>query len=364
MKVVLFCHSIVSDWNNGNAHFLRGIVRELLGRGHSVDTCEPLDGWSRSNLVAAHGRGVVDEVYDNFGWLRAKSYDPRFVELDPILEGADLVLVHEWNDPLLVKAIGDRRLEHGYRLLFHDTHHRSVTAPEQMRRYDLSSYDGVLAFGNVVREVYLANGWAKSVWVWHEAADAELFQPRKPAEVQQDLVWIGNWGDGERSHELYSYLLEPSRKLDLRSNAYGVRYPAEAVSALSAAGVSYKGWLPNHRVPDTFAHHRATVHIPRRPYSAAMPGIPTIRPFEALACAIPLVSAPWQDSDKLFRAGEDFLMAKDEVEMTSLLDEVLHDDDLASQLSASGLETVLSRHTCRHRAIELLDICVELGMAV
>ena len=29
MKFVLFYHSLVSDWNHGNAHFLRGIVREF-----------------------------------------------------------------------------------------------------------------------------------------------------------------------------------------------------------------------------------------------------------------------------------------------------------------------------------------------
>jgi spore maturation protein CgeB len=40
-----------------------------------------------------------------------------------------------------------------------------------------------------------------------------------------------------------------------------------------------------------------------------LPGIPTIRVFEALACGIPLVSAPWDDSEHLFRPGEDFLVA-------------------------------------------------------
>ena len=38
----------------------------------------------------------------------------------------------------------------------------------------------------------------------------------------------------------------------------------------------------------------------------SLPGIPTIRPFEALACGIPLVSAPWHDAEHLFRDGLDF----------------------------------------------------------
>ncbi|MGH8174867.1 MAG: glycosyltransferase, partial [Steroidobacter sp.] len=47
MKFVLFYHSLVSDWNHGNAHFLRGVVSELLARGHAVDVYEPENGWSR-----------------------------------------------------------------------------------------------------------------------------------------------------------------------------------------------------------------------------------------------------------------------------------------------------------------------------
>ena len=33
MRVILFCHSIVSDWNHGNAHFLRGMVAQLEAEG-------------------------------------------------------------------------------------------------------------------------------------------------------------------------------------------------------------------------------------------------------------------------------------------------------------------------------------------
>ena len=62
MRVVVLCHSLVSDWNHGNAHFLRGVVSELLDRGHDVRVFEPLDGWSRANLVVDQGRVAVDDV--------------------------------------------------------------------------------------------------------------------------------------------------------------------------------------------------------------------------------------------------------------------------------------------------------------
>ncbi|HHY49168.1 MAG TPA: glycosyltransferase, partial [Alphaproteobacteria bacterium] len=60
MRIVLYTHSLVSDWNHGNAHFLRGVMRELKRRGHDAVALEPEDGWSRTGLVAAQGRAALD----------------------------------------------------------------------------------------------------------------------------------------------------------------------------------------------------------------------------------------------------------------------------------------------------------------
>jgi len=362
MRIVVFCHSLVSDWNHGNAHFLRGITGELLDRGHDVRVFEPVDGWSRSNLVVAEGPEALDDVRRALPWLRSTSYEPSAPDVPAMTEGADLVLVHEWNPPALVAAVGRQRAAGGYRLLFHDTHHRAATSPEEMARFDLRHYDGVLAFGEVIRQLYLKHGWAERAWTWHEAADTRVFTPLPDVPRRGDLVWIGNWGDGERTAELDTFLIEPVRRLGLRATAYGVRYPESAVEDLARAGIAYGGWRANHRAPTAFAAHGVTVHVPRRPYVEALPGIPTIRPFEALACGIPLVSAPWDDSEGLFRPGEDFLVARTGQEMARHLDDVLHTPELAASLAARGRETILARHTCSHRVDELLAVAAELGL--
>ena len=62
MKFVLYAHSVVSDWNNGNAHFLRGILSDLERRGHSTRVLEPEDGWSRANLIANHGTAPLEAL--------------------------------------------------------------------------------------------------------------------------------------------------------------------------------------------------------------------------------------------------------------------------------------------------------------
>ncbi len=356
MRVVIFCHSIISDWNHGNAHFLRGVASELLARGHEVGIFEPADAWSLQNLVAEYGEAPIARFHAAFPQLSSTRYDPGTLDLDQALDAADLVLVHEWNAHELVARVGCHRRRGGrYRLLFHDTHHRSVTDRESMQAYDLSGYDGVLAFGGVIREIYEKHGWARRAWTWHEAADTRIFHPSE-AESAGDLVWIGNWGDDERTAELEEFLLTPVRHLGLRARVHGVRYPETARQALAASGIEYAGWVANYEVPTVFARFRATIHVPRGPYVRALPGIPTIRVFEALACGIPLVSAPWCDAEGLFSPGDDFLMARDSEEMTGHVRALLHDSEMHADLARRGRETVLARHTCAHRVDELLHI--------
>lgn len=360
MKIVMFYHSLVSDWNHGNAHFLRGVATELIKRGHDVRIFEPRDGWSAASLLAEQGAEPLRQFHAAYPLLKSESYDLATLDLDRALDSADLVLVHEWNDRALVRRIGEHRARNGnsggYRLFFHDTHHRAITAPDEMAAYDLSHYDGVLAYGNVLREIYLARGWARRAWTWHEAADTSIFHPLPPVEKENDIVWIGNWGDEERTAELHEYLIEPIRELRLKARMFGVRYPEHARAVLREAGIGYGGWVANFRVPEIFAKSRVTIHVPRRPYVEALPGIPTIRPFEALACGIPLVCSPWSDAEGLFEPGADFLVARDGAEMKKHLRALLADKAMARELAGHGLATIQARHTCAHRVSELLQI--------
>jgi spore maturation protein CgeB len=358
MKIAFFYHSLLSDWNHGNAHFLRGIVWELKQRGHDITVFEPEDGWSLSHLLSEHGEKPLSDFRRHYPGLESSRYRLDSIDLRRALDGADLVLVHEWNERELVGRIGTlRKSDARFRLLFHDTHHRAITAPQTMTAYDLSGYDGVLAYGKAIANIYLRRAWARRAWVWHEAADARVFHPVESKAIEGDLIWIGNWGDGERSAELREFLIEPIKALKLNARIYGVRYPADALRELKDAGIEYGGWLPNYRVPELFARFRVTVHIQRRPYARALPGIPTIRPFEALGCGIPLVCSPWNDIERLFTPGKDFLIARNGAEMQRCLSAILDNHELAHRLAAHGRQTILQRHTCAHRADELLSIC-------
>jgi len=364
LRLRLFAHSWRSDWNHGNAHFLRGLADELRGLGHEVRCYEPENGWSYINLLKEpRAQQSLREFRTAFPDLNCTSYSPESFEafLDEELRDADVVVVHEWNSPDVVSAILAARERYGFRALFHDTHHRAYTSPKEIAQFKIPEFDGVLAFGDAIRQIYLQAFHAPRAWTFHEAADTARFQPCGN-EQGSEVNWIGNWGDDERTRELQEYLVEPLATLrPVKAAVYGVRYPQAAKAQLEQAGIEYRGYLPNLSAPRVYSRSALTLHIPRRCYTNGLSGIPTIRMFEAFACGVPLVCSPWTDLEGLFRPNEDFICVSDGQAMKAEIANLLKDDLARRQLSRQALDTIQQRHTCLHRARQFEEICEELG---
>src|SRR5947209_1763590 len=136
MKFAFFTQSLVSCWNHGNAHFLRGVITELQALGHDVAVYEPRSSWSRDNLIHDHGEAPLAAFREAFPTLRTRFFDYSSVVVEELVEDADVVIVHEWTEPWLVGELGKTRgRAHSFKLLFHDTHHRMATAPHELQRY-------------------------------------------------------------------------------------------------------------------------------------------------------------------------------------------------------------------------------------
>jgi spore maturation protein CgeB len=366
LRIRIFAHSWISDWNHGNAHFLRGLAQELTGLGHEVRCYEELNCWSVNNLLQEDPDRASQSIFDF--WRAFQNLDVRFYAktgFSEFAEGelreADIVIVHEWNDPYVVHTILSLKRKLGFRVLLHDTHHRAYTNPKEISRFPLHQFDGVLAFGEALRQIYLQAFKVKQAWTFHEAADVRHFQPL-PAEKDTDIIWVGNWGDEERTRELQQFLIGPAAAMaDRKVAVHGVRYPSHARRELAQAGIEFRGYLPNLEAPNAYAKSRLTLHVPRKFYSNGLSGVPTIRVFEALACGIPLLCSPWSDVEHLFRPGEDYVCVEDGDEMRWEICHLLHDEAARRQIAANGRKSIQERHTCRHRALQLMEICEELG---
>jgi len=367
INIALFSHSLISDWNHGNAHFLRGLMRELVRLGHGVRCYEELGSWSLSNLMKHEGERAITAIDDfrrAYPMLDIRFYrtDDTFQQfLQEELRDADVVLLHEWNQPFVVNSVLALKQKFGFVALLHDSHHRAHSSAGEILKFHLHLVDGVLAFGEAIRRIYLDGFGVPRVWTFHEAADIEHFKPL-PREKKIDVIWIGNWGDEERTRELCEFLIEPAAALaGCNIVAHGVRYPDSALEQLRQAGVDYRGYLPNLSSPQVYAQSRVTLHVPRQQYANGLAGVPTIRVFEALACGIPLICSPWSDEENLFRPGEDYLVVNNGEQMMADLRFLLDDERARKQLAQHGIRTIQERHTCAHRARQLISICEELA---
>jgi spore maturation protein CgeB len=359
-RFALFYQSVVSDWNHGNAHFLRGIMRALQARGHTCVCYEDAANWSLQNLLQvnphaiddfrarfpdlAFERYVLDETLED--WLRARLAD------------TDVAIVHEWNDARVVRLVGSISRELGVRALFHDTHYRVVLDDDWRAQLQLDRFERILAYSPSVAERYRALGFPNSnVSVLHEAADTTIYAPLDVPK-STDVVFVGNYGDGDRSDELEDYVFEPRLALPgLTYAVYGVRYPESVVARFrNGLDISYRGWLPNVEVPTVYSAARLVLHVPRRQYVELLPGTPTIRVFEALATGACLISLPWQDTDGLFTEGKDYAVAHSPAEMRELIGWLCEHDAAREAFGQHGRRTILERHTCGHRANQLLEL--------
>ncbi|HWV11943.1 MAG TPA: glycosyltransferase, partial [Sphingobium sp.] len=85
MKIHYFTHSLLSCWNHGNAHFLRGVLRELADLGHDVLAVEPQGSWSLSNLLADHGEAGLSAFHAAYPELKTFTYGAHS-ELDALVD--------------------------------------------------------------------------------------------------------------------------------------------------------------------------------------------------------------------------------------------------------------------------------------
>jgi spore maturation protein CgeB len=139
LRLRFFAHSWRSDWNHGNAHFLRGLVDELRALGHEVRCYEDENSWSYANLLSENlAERSLNQFRREFPALDVRTYSSNSHSfLEDELQDADIVVIHEWTSPALASEIVSLRCRHGFRVLFHDTHHRAYTNPEEIQRFPI-----------------------------------------------------------------------------------------------------------------------------------------------------------------------------------------------------------------------------------
>ncbi|MBL0419967.1 glycosyltransferase [Ramlibacter sp. AW1] len=354
MKIVILGLSITSSWGNGHATTYRGLVRELVARGHEILFLERDQPWYAQNRDLAHPPYGRTELYQGLDDLHQRFEAP--------VQGADLVIVGSFVPEGV--AVGDwaQRTAHGITAFYDiDTPvtlarlgrgEHDYLAPRQIAGYDLYlSFTGGPTLQRLERE------WGSPrARVFYCSVDPTLYL-HEPQPASWDLGYMGTYSP-DRQPGLDRLLLQPARELPTgRFVVAGPQYPAEIGWP---ANVQWQPHLPPSEHRAFYNRQRWTLNITRADMIEAG-WSPSVRLFEAAACGTPIVSDRWRGIEDVLVPGREIVLADSSAEVLALLREGGEDERL--RMAERARQRILSAHTAAHRAEQLEAYALELGAA-
>ncbi len=343
MKIVIFGLSLTSSWGNGHATTYRGLVRELVRRGHDVHFVERDVPWYAKNRDLNELPGARLSLYASLDEL------PRFLDevrtADAVIVGSyvpDGIVVGEW---VIANASGVTA--------FYD-----IDTPVTLAKLRdgnagyisaalIPRYQVYLSFtgGPILRQ--LEKEWGSpAARPLYCSVDPSAYYPeaRKP---QWDLGYLGTYSM-DRQPGLERLLMEPAMDLPARRFVVaGSQYPEDIIWPGNVERIEH---LPPAGHRRFYNRQRFTLNLTRADMIAAGYS-PSVRLFEAAACGTPIISDEWEGLDAFFTPGTEILIAKDSHDVERLLWTL--SDEAAATIGQAARKRVLAHHTAAHRAEEL-----------
>ncbi len=341
MKLVVLGLSLSSSWGNGHATTYRALLRAFAKRGHEVLFLERDVPWYRNH------RDFTDPDY-----CRLEFYD-SVADLDRWrreIEGADAVIVGSYVPDGV--AVGRFVQKHGRGVkAFYD-----IDTPVTLSKLEsgdfeylspdlIAGYDLYLSFtgGPTLDRIEERYG-SPAARALYCSVDPDHYEPLDVAK-QWDLSYLGTYSD-DRQPALEELLIEPARRLPhLRFVVAGAQYPDSVDWPDNVERIEH---LPPSRHAQFYARSRYTLNVTRADMVKAG-WSPSVRLFEAAACATPVISDRWDGLDRLFEPGIELILAKTSADVVQQLES----GDPEKSIGQAARRRVLAEHTAAHRAAEL-----------
>ena len=349
--VVILGLSITSSWGNGHATTYRGLVRALAAMGHRVHFLERDVPWYAEN------RDLPAPPYCKLSLYR------DLEELDALhgqaLRDADLVIVGSYVPDGRAAARLALARARGITAFYDIDTPVTVAALERgdcayLDRALVSAFDLYLSFtgGPLLRHIERELG-ARAARPLYCSADPEIHRPSASAAARWDLGYVGTYS-ADRQPGLDELLLEPARaRPERRFAVAGPQYPGSIAWPANVERIEH---LPPARHAAFYSAQRYTLNLTRADMIRAGHS-PSVRVFEAAACATPVVSDRWPGLEAFFVPGKEILLAGSPAEVLALLDGVPEPERRA--LGERARQRVLLEHTGGHRAEALLGYLAE-----
>lgn len=359
MKAAFFQESILSDFNCNSTSFIRGMISELCKRGHQINSFEKENNDALIAATKVAGKAPINEfkrLYPeiNFGFYKKST----ITELKECVKNKDLVFVHSSTDKDTIYILGQLKAKLKYTLIFIDSSLEAINNPEYLKEVDIASFDLILTSCQMTADAYLKKKLSKNVFVLHEAIDQKVFQPRRSTPLGQ-LVWVAPATELDISDELKEYLIQPVKDLRIKARVYAPRITKQAKKLLTEAGIEYGGWLPSLKTPEILPGFKTTIYIPGN--ESKISSCPTVQLMEKLSSAVPVITAGWEDKEKMLNKNRDYLFAKDGYEMKHYILEMMN-STLREVIMGHAIRNINTSHTCKNRVTQLEKILETIGV--
>lgn len=343
--IVILGLTVTSSWGNGHATTYRSLVRGLSALGYRILFLERDRFWYAENRDEPNPRGATTIIYNSVDEL-IRNYERQVAAARLVIVGSfvpDGIHVGEW-----VTSVA-----HG-KTAFYDIDTPLTIAQLEAGNSDyinpslISKYDLYLSFtgGPTLKTIETAYGspMARALYC---SVDTDLYRPAAAPVLRWDLGYLGTYSD-DRQPALEALLLSTARSLpESRFIVAGPQYP-ETLS-----------WPPNvertihlspREHPEFYGAQRFTLNITREAMKAAGYA-PSVRLFEAGACATPIISDWWEGLDSILRIDEEVLIASNEDDVLRYLHDLTEAERL--RIADAARRRILAEHTPTVRVNQL-----------
>jgi spore maturation protein CgeB len=351
LRIVILGLSITSSWGNGHATTYRGLVRELVARGHDVLFLERDAPWYADNRDLPNPPYGRTALYASLPELRAR-FAGAVRDADLVIVGSyvpDGVAVGEWAMDTAQGATAFYDIDTPVTLARLARGDAEYVTPALIARYQLYlSFTG----GPTLRHIEERYGspMARPLYC---SVDPTLYHPAQ-AEPRWDLGYMGTYSD-DRQATLERLLLEPA--LRWAAGRFAVVGPQYPDSIAWPANVTREMHLAPSGHRAFYTAQRFTLNVTRADMIAAGHS-PSVRLFEAAACGTPIISDSWAGLDTILIPGDEILVARSTEDVLRYLRET--PEEQRRRVGERARRRVLGEHTAAHRAAELESYALEL----
>ena len=347
LRIVILGLSITSSWGNGHATTYRSLVKGLDRLGHQVLFLERDVPWYAANRDLPEPPFARTRLYADTDDL-VDRYAPAIRDADLVVlgsyvpDGADIA---RWLAKTSAGVLAFYDIDTPVTLAALERGACAYLDPGSIPDFDLYlSFTGGPTLERLERDF-----GARRARALYCSVDPDLYRPGDD-RPSFDLGYLGTYSV-DRQPKVEELLIEPARAWpDGSFVVAGPQYPDDIDWPMNVARALH---LPPDRHPGFYCAQRFTLNVTRA--DMVQSGYaPSVRLFEAAACATPVISDRWPGLETLFRDGAEILIAEDREAVLRFLRTTPEADRLA--IGAAARRRVLVGHTGERRAAELAEM--------